>query len=285
MSDQLSNSGRDHGSLVTFYPAVHPSKCRAVVLLVHGLNLKPEKMAALISHLNAVDVSCYNVTLGGHNCKGSGPAAETARLRSFKQVSHQTWKNEIHKALVDADLVGGKSITGVPLVFLGFSLGGLLGVDLLISDPSIAFDKMVLLSPALVIRPINYAIQLLWFASGWVIPSLSLPSYRCNSGTPVAAYNALFEGLRHFHHHLKTDRLNIPTLVFIDPKDEFVSFIGLKKFIAKAGLDQWSLHPVVKTNPDLQGNRHHLIIDPDSVGKQAWSQMMATIVDHIFLDS
>jgi len=280
MSDQLSN-----GSSVTFYPAVHPSTPRAVAFLVHGLNLKPEKMAALIRHLNAVEVSCYNVTLGGHDCKGSGPAAETARLRSFKRVSHQTWKKEIHTALVDADLVNGKSSAGIPLVYLGFSLGGLLGVDLLVSDPSIAFDKMVLLSPALVIRPINYAIQLLRFAPGLVIPSLSLPSYRCNAGTPVAAYNALFEGVRHFHHHLKTDRLNIPTLVFIDPKDEFVSFIGLKKFIAKAGLDQWSLHPVVKTNPDLQANMRHLIIDPDSVGQAAWSQMMAAMVDHIFRDS
>ena len=64
-----------------------------------------------------------------------------------------------------------------------------------------------------------------------------------HSRTPIAAYNALFETLDHFESHLGP-RLNLPTLVVMDPGDELVSLGGIRKLAETHNLDQWRFHPV-----------------------------------------
>jgi hypothetical protein len=99
-------------------------------------------------------------------------------------------------------------------------------------------------------------------------------------GTPVAAYNALFEAIKHFKNNMD-QKLNVPTLIFLDTKDEFVSYRKLKQIIKNKRLHQWKLHPVKKNTTGAKGKMHHLIIDKSSIGKGAWDEMRRRIIHHL----
>jgi alpha-beta hydrolase superfamily lysophospholipase len=97
-------------------------------------------------------------------------------------------------------------------------MGGLLGVDLLSSNPSVKFDKMVLFAPAIKMHIRNSFLKILSPFPRIVIPSIAHKSYLTNDGTSIAAYNALFEMYAHLKSNLDT-RINIPTVVFIDKQE------------------------------------------------------------------
>jgi len=125
-------------------------------------------------------------------------------------------------------------------------MGGLLGVDLLSSQPGVKFDKMVLFAPAIKMRTRNSLLKILSPFPRIVIPSIADKSYLTNKGTSIAAYNALFEMYAHLENNLDPKKINIPTVVFIDKQDELISFSGLQSMIQDQNLDQWKIHPVKK---------------------------------------
>jgi hypothetical protein len=95
----------------------------------------------------------------------------------------------------------------------------------------------------------------------------------------VAAYNALFKAIEHLNKNMG-QKLNVPTLIFLDTKDEFVSYRKLKQIIKNEELHQWKLHPV-KNRTGAKGKMHHLIIDESSIGKDAWNKMRGLIIHHL----
>ena len=168
----------------------------------------------------------------------------------------------------------------VPLFFVGFSMGGLLGVDLLASNPGVRFEKMVLFAPAVKMHQRNSLLKILSPFPRLVIPSMAHKSYLANDGTPVAAYNALFEMYAHLENNLNPDKINIPTIVFIDKEDELISFSGLQDMIRDQNLDQWKIHPVKKDKTASKIKMHHLIIDEASVGKKMWQEIVDVTITH-----
>jgi dienelactone hydrolase len=107
-------------------------------------------------------------------------------------------------------------------------------------------------------------------------------SYLSNKkGTPVAAYNALFEGLKHFEKHVSR-RLNVPTLIFIDEDDEFIPAQAFEKLKNDKKLDQWRLYIVKKGAVANRDAFHHHIIDESSTGKAVWQKMMETTIAYLF---
>ena len=77
-----------------------------------------------------------------------------------------------------------------------FSLGSLIGLDLFAFNPDVQFDRMVLFAPAIKVHGIIFLERVLSPFPRLVIPSLAPESYLSNKkGTPIAAYNALFDGL------------------------------------------------------------------------------------------
>jgi hypothetical protein len=159
-------------------------------------------------------------------------------------------------------------------------MGGLLGVDLLVSNMGVIFDKMVLFAPALKMHKRNGLLKILSPFPRLVIPSLGHMSYRTNDGTPMGAYNALFE----MHAHVEKGLgpiINIPTIVFIDKKDELISFTGLQKIIRDQNLDRWRIIPIKKDKTGAQVKMHHLIIDEASVGKNMWQEIVEATISHL----
>jgi len=96
----------------------------------------------------------------------------------------------------------------------------------------------------------------------------------------VAGYNALFEAIEHFKKNMAA-KLNVPTLIFIDTRDELVSHRRLKRIIKNGELHQWRLHPLKKSKTGAKGKMHHLIVDESSIGKDAWNEMRGRIIHHL----
>jgi len=256
-------------------------KTKGVALVVHGLNLRPERMESIIVELNDEGIDVLNLSLRGHGnnyLKNVNISSDGARLESFRTVTYGLWLDEIYEAYLKVRERASKK--NVPVFLIGYSLGGLMGCDLILSHPDVLYDRMVLFAPAFNMTVESYLLKALTPFPNIVIDSLSPISYRTNEGTPMAAYKALFEAIEHFEKNVN-DKVNKPTLILIDEKDEFVSCARLKEMIARRNLDRWKIHIVQKDN-DVRGKiSHHLIIDRDSVGKEMWKQIKDAIKKHL----
>jgi len=265
-----------------WYKKKRLTKLRGVAIVVHGLNLKPERMGAVIRVLNEAGMDVLNLSLHGHGdnyLPMAGLSDKEARLESFRHVSYTLWAEELRDAYRKArERADAK---GVPVYFAGFSLGALLGCDLLASDRDVSFRRMILFAPALNVMIEAHLLKALTPFPNLVIDSLSPPTYRTNDGTPMAAYRALFEAISHLKEQ-STDRLDIPTLVFIDENDELVDGRNLTEF-ARKGLTRWRVVTLHRDKDDRgpQTLSHHLIIDEAGTGREAWKRVETDIRRHV----
>ena len=269
----------DHS--VRWFLQTHSTKPRGVALVIHGLNLEPAKMEAIIIGLNAAGIDVLSLSLYGHGenyTRRDDMDSEAARLEAFKTASYQLWMAEGYQAYIRAQKRSRRN--DVPLFFAGFSFGGLLGLDLLASKPNVRFEKMVLFAPAIDVHAVNYLVKIFTPFPRFVIASFSYESYRANNGTPVAAYLAFFDCLANFKEN-KGPQLDIPTLVFIDKRDEMISYQGIEDMVRRENWSQWKIHPVKKQKSSGPAKRHHLIIDGDSTGTAVWQKMMTLMVRHL----
>ncbi len=270
-----------HQDVSTQWHTIRKKKVKGVALVVHGLNLNPERMQCIISELNGAGIDVLNLSLRGHGknyTKNKHLSEAQARLESFQNVTYRLWMNEIYTAHLKATKRALKK--RVPVFFVGFSLGGLMGCDLLLLQNDVSYDRMILLAPALSVTVESYLLKVLMPFPNMVIDSLSPIYYRSNEGTPMAAYKSLFEAVDYFNSNANK-KLNKPTIIFIDENDEFVPFLKIKEIITREKLDQWQICVVRKDNHISENVSHHLIIDRESVGPQMWKQMKNTIKMHI----
>jgi esterase/lipase len=245
----------------------HPS---AVALMIGGLNTRPDRMRELAGLLNSGGIAVLNVGLTGHR----------GDLDGFKRVNLDQW---IQDALLGYRAARTEAESaGVPLYFVGFSLGAAIGLDLMTAEstPFVRFDKMILLAPAASVHArYRLVLALGIFGPGIMVPSLANEAYRANrAGTSIAAYRALFELIDEIQGR-DLSRANIPTLLLIDPRDELVSVAGLKKLIQTGKLDRWQLREISKSPATIHPNYHHLIIDEASLGSRTWGEVSTAILE------
>ena len=267
---------------VRWYNRQAHTELRGLALVIHGLNCRPDKMKAIISALNTSGIDCLNLSLRGHGTNFTpihNMDEEAARMAAFKSVSYPLWKTE---AYIAYRMVKKRSaFWRKPIFLVGFSMGGLLGVDLMTSNPNVKFDKMVLFAPAIAMLQRNYLIQFFAPFPNLVIPSVGNKAYLAHAGTPMAAYNALFDMYAHFEEHLDPMKINIPAVVFIDAEDELVSYGSLQKMVQVHHLDQWQIYAVKKDKTATEVDMHHLIIDAVAVGKHRWQEMVEVTTTHL----
>ena len=265
---------------IRWYERKNNAKLSGVALVIHGLNCRPHKMESIVTRMNDFGIDCLNLSLRGHGENYSDlkdTESADARMEAFKSVTYPLWKSEAYQAYQRVERIS--KLHAIPLFFVGFSMGGLLGVDLLSSNPNVTFDKMVLFAPAIKMHKRNRMLKILSPFPRIVIPSMAHKSYLTNDGTSIAAYNALFEMYAHLENNLNT-KINIPTVVFIDKQDELISFSGLHNMIQDRNLNQWNIHPVEKDKTATKIKMHHLIIDEASVGKNMWQEIVDVTITH-----
>jgi alpha-beta hydrolase superfamily lysophospholipase len=157
----------------------------------------------------------------------------------------------------------------------------LIGLDLFASNPDVRYERMVLFAPALKLHASYYLGRILSPFPKLVIPSLAPKAYLSNQqGTPMAAYNALFEGLNRFESNASS-KINIPTLLIIDEQDEIISFWALKQFVEAKKLDRWRFFIVAKGRDADAETFHHHIIDAYSTGNSVWQNIVKTVSAHL----
>jgi esterase/lipase len=280
IDDFIKNQSDGH-SMQWFYSDTQTG-LKGVALVIHGLNLRPGRMKPIISELTGSGIDVLGLTLRGHgeNYNHSNDTEEDqARLDAFKNVSYRVWMNEAHLAYLQLKDRGAEK--KVPLFLTAFSLGGLIGLDLFASNTEVKFDKLVLFAPAIRLHPIIYLERIFSPFPRLVIPSMADKTYLANEkGTPIAAYNALFDGVDHFNQNAGK-KLNVPTLVFIDKQDEFIPLGKLKKLVAEKKWTQWQFYVVEKDRTAADERFYHHIIDASSTGNAVWREMMATAVAHL----
>jgi alpha-beta hydrolase superfamily lysophospholipase len=240
-------------------------------------------MQSIISVLAGSGIEVLGLSLRGHGenfIHRPRMDEDQARLESFKSVSFPLWLNEAYLAYTQVRKRA--TLKKVPLFFVGFSMGGLIGLNLFASRPEVHYDRMILFAPAVKLYPVHFLARILSPMPRLVIPSLTPDSYLSNKkGTPMAGYNALFEGLQHFEKYVNR-KLNVPTLIFIDEKDEFIPVQTIRKLKKEKKLDQWQLYIVEKDDNAHRNTFHHHVIDEFSTGKNVWQKMMETTISYLF---
>ena len=157
-----------------------------------------------------------------------------------------------------------------PVSFLGFSLGSLVATHFLSRFPE-TFESQVHLAPALAPRPFTQVLKALsWFPT-FPVPSLSTPEFRAESSTPIAAYNATFDA------EAKLDQItvprSIPTLVWMDPRDELVDLKTMESWAARKELT-WSFRQISTL---AQGRlSHHLMVTAQNFLPEDWTRLVST---------
>jgi alpha-beta hydrolase superfamily lysophospholipase len=259
---------------------------QGVALVIHGLNLRPKRMMPIISGLKRAGIDSLRVSLYGHGDNYSHDddlTGDEARLKSFKFVSYQLWHDEIYRAFCTVKKRAGR--LDVPVFLVAYSLGALLGLDLFASRPDVHYDRMVLFAPALKLHGFHHIGRVFSPFGQVVIKSLGPKSYLANvKGTPINAYNALFDCLRHFNRRVN-DQLNVPALIIIDDKDELISARKLKQLIRINHLDRWRYWNIHKGRDVKFGTFHHHIIDPWSAGRSVWKDIMKSATRMLIDDS
>jgi len=279
-SDEKSVEKEMQNPSIRWYERKNNTKLKGVALVIHGLNSRPDKMESIIARLNDSGIDCLNLSLRGHGENYSDlnhTENADARMETFKSVTYPLWKTEAYQAYQHVEKIS--NLYAIPMFFVGFSMGGLLGVDLLSSNPGVKFDKMVLFAPAIKMHKRNSLLKILSPFPRIVVPSIAHKSYLTNDGTSIAAYNALFEMYAHLENNLDP-KINIPTVVFIDKQDELISFSGLQNMVHNQNLDQWKIHPVKKDKTATKIKMHHLIIDEASVGHSMWQEIVDVTITH-----
>jgi pimeloyl-ACP methyl ester carboxylesterase len=240
-------------------------------------------MSPIINALTAAGIDALNLSLRGHGENyGSrrGMSRARARAESLREATYDLWSRETCAAYRVMAVKGAR--LGVPTFLVGFSLGALLGVDLWASNPEVRFDRSVLFAPALDLRAPCRLIRIMYPLPRLILPSFGRKEYLANAGVPVVAYRTLLETIHHFREHVGP-RINLPTLIFIDRRDEFVPYGGVKGIIAENRLRQWKV-VFVKKDTDAEVNLKHMIIDEVALGRRVWRKMMSVGIKH-FLNS
>jgi esterase/lipase len=252
---------------------------RGIVIVAHGLNVKPSKMGApsaggtLVKLLLDSGYHVYRVTLKGHG----GP------LEDMQDVTRSDWIHEAYSQYCQAKALADNE--RLPLYLLGFSLGALVYEVLMNEETEIPvrFEKAILFSPAVAIK--SSAKTVLWLQpftnDRSIIKSVSPEEYRAQTGASMAAYKIVFD-MEESLCSASFKNCNINTIIFIDKNDEMVSARILRERIDQYGLTNWSIYEVTNAGAAVRPRYHHLLIDSRCVSASTWRYISGTIVN--FLD-
>lgn len=232
-----------------------------VLLCAHGLNQKPEALKPLLSDLASSGFETYLHHLPGHHNFDYHKKLTAEKYIEDHEKSYQYLKDKFKK----------------PIYFLGYSFGGLIGVHQFKSSP---FKKMILLAPALRMRPYTLLLQpLLPFLNHVVSIQMGddefEKKYRYHSqGVPADIYKSFFNIYHSQKLKEKNESSESEALIFIHPSDELVNYKALKKYVASQS--QWQLKEL--DNQAARFKRYnHLCFDEDTLGASSYQNLIKEI--------
>lgn len=240
---------------------------------MHGLNVRPSAMLDLVDWLNKKGSDAYLVKLSGHH----------ANSVPLHEIRADAWQTE----MINAHRLAKKTASdnNVPLFFLGYSLGGLLGPAMISGrEGNYTFDKQLLFAPAIGFRIRSHFVKFSFFLNqDYKLPSFTPKEYRANHKLPIRFYKMMFREERLLKKN-KFNHVNIPTLVFIDPADELISHRKLEKLFKKFRLTNFRFIPLDKDLTGREMKLHHLIINERTMGEKNWKLVTSEMARFLFND-
>jgi alpha-beta hydrolase superfamily lysophospholipase len=244
-------------------PSPHPE----AFLVLHGLNLLPERMGAWRDFLLGQGRYVAQVAFAGH---------DPADLTGWRKISSKQWLEDVQQAVEAAR----RRWPQATLSLFGYSLGAVAGMVWSLERHQ-PWHRAVFLAPAF--RVHRMFVPLLEAARGlpkhWRVPSLAPRSYRAHGSTSLAAFAALGELSGRFQklvslHGEAPAPLAGPELAIFARRDELISTDYLDRY-AKLRNTNLELFPL-----QLGAARRyprHLVIDPRSLGEAEWKRVTAHV--------
>ncbi|WKN42000.1 alpha/beta hydrolase [Tunicatimonas pelagia] len=229
-------------------------------IFAHGLNVRPTVMQLLAEELGCAKDQYTLISLPGHSGEEELSRAVADRwLDSFRDQYNKVC--QVH----------------TNIIFVGYSLGGLLMTYLLGDGQIVAPRKQILLAPALAFQQWTKIPTIIPKATfdQVTIPSFTPENYKANPGVSLGAYKVLFTISQELD-GMAPDRYNIPTLVFCDRWDELVQAEGLRKFIAAKQLTEWDL-VIVPSSFWQRVGKKHLLVAQEYYADSHWKQIRQQI--------
>ena len=221
-------------------------------------------MQSLAEELGCKDDQCTIIRLPGHAADETlHPDAAHRWLNSFRDQYQAAYERN------------------PDIVFLGYSLGGLL-MTYLLGDEQISLPrKQVLFAPALAFQQWTKIPTLITTSTldQILIPSFTPKRYKANNGVSLGAYKMLFQISRELN-AMDSSHYNISTLVLCDQRDELVQPEGLRKFIEEKQLSEWELY-IVPSSPWERLGKKHLLVAREYQSKAYWDEIRQQIDEFI----
>lgn len=262
-----SNFSYDPGELNKWFLSSN-KKIKGIGISFHGLNAKPSMMDPLTNFLNRNGVHVLRGALRGH--RGS--------LEEMEQVKREDWLEDVLGVYCLARKRADE--LGLPLIYMGHSLGGLIIYDLA-GEKKLKLDKAIFFAPAFKIHwHLNFFSFIFNLKDSWSLPSRNLPQYRSQDVCTFAAYNALMQSLDSFK-----PNQNIPTLIFMDPGDELVDFEAINEMITLNKLKKWELVSVDTSKTTHKKVYRHLAFNEDCFGTKEWNRIQKIMEDFLWAEN
>jgi len=197
-----------------------PQPARGTAVLVHGLNNPPELMEYLHPLLDAEGFSALTVKLAGHAAPEDPPPS-----------SGTVWIDNIRAAVREAEAANPAG----PVIIIGYSVGATAAILLAAAEDAPRIDGLILLAPALALRPVAQLGRLLLPLQrfGLSLPSLAPRATRLRDTTPLRSYAALFELADRAAVADLRGLASIPTLAVVARDDEYVSSARALRWFAE----------------------------------------------------
>lgn len=234
-----------------FFPGQEP---QGVVLLLHGLNFRPDRMAPLERLITGCGWVVLRAVVTGH-------AAVPGELR---RISLERW-------LTDLRLQAQVAVAaGLPCVAGGFSLGGLLSA-LGLAEQHLPRPELwagwIGWSPALALHRRTVLLRLFDPLPWLPLPGLTPPKFRVHRALPQRTYRAVSQAASRLRRSI-CNLHRLPGLLFLDPRDRVISAPRTLRLLASAGLTGWRIRL-----PEVYNGWHHLIVESGYLTPHSWGDM------------
>lgn len=245
----------------TYLERINDQERRQPLLCLHGLNQQPNALKPLSKKMEQFGYSPYLLHLPGHRFRNGDFNLDSQTFLQAYKGAYDYLCHHYNKAPV----------------FLGYSFGGLIGVHY--SDLC-AYEKMILLAPALEMRTYAFMIKM---GLPFLNRIYSMPigtreqekRYRYHQkGVPSSIYRSFFsiysENQKKDKDYLKATK----AIVFCHPYDELVSYKKLKRWVASN--TSWKFETVDNRMASFS-KYNHLCFDLETLGESSYQDLLSKI--------
>lgn len=237
---------------------------KGVVLLTHGMNLKPACMDPLALELSGAGYEVFRPAFTGH----CGPN------EAYLNVSAAQWEADAKRfhGLAAAKAAALKK----PLYLVAYSFTAPVFQT---QSQDLPFRARVYFAPALATK--------FWFPVVKWIANV-FPNFTYQSRVPAACAANPVSGMRPLSAYAEILRRwnqgagkndATPILAFAEPNDELVDYQGLQTIAADK--NNWNIHAITNAGTTMPKSYHHLVVTPASLGTDEWARVVGSMISFL----